>query len=517
MAAPVITLLNHTELDDADDNTGWNDLTTADLDIKKEGTASMSGIFRADGEQGYYDHGSAPSTGVGKTLRGWIFTNNIAYMGAMGDNPYYLLAYDGSTEELKELFGSDTYPGGWYNFIWDMDDFTTLTLANVQRWGVESGHDSNAKNVINTWMDVMRYLDGYSMTGGTSGDEVELSDIAIYDKGTTTLRGYGIITEVSGVYFGTGTVQFGTGATTHYFLMDGEILVFTDEQFAAGLYSLSGVGSGTDVVIKNSVIRSAGVTDATRFIFDWSDVDLAACEIFDNLIVRAAAITFQSGQLATGNTFDDCGQIVHGGADMSDGTIKNFEGTAGTAALIYDVNADPVGELDEMSFTMGTAATHAIELGSNTPVSISLSGHTYTGYNTSTGSNPTESTGANDCVIFNDSGKTITINITDDGNVPSVRNGAGATTVIVAAKSATFTPMENGSAFTITKNSDNSILKDVASVTGGEVVYSYDGSLDGTPTTVHIIIVGKEPIDFAWTVAEGTVPVAQITDRVYDT
>lgn len=97
----------------------------------------------------------------------------------------------------------------------------------------------------------------------------------------------------------------------------------------------------------------------------------------------------------------------------------------------------------------------------------------------------------------------------------SYKDGTSATTTVVSAKSATFTPVDNGSAFTITKNSDNSVLLDVASTTGGEVVYSYDGALDGTAATVHLIIVGKEPIDFPWTVAEGTVPIAQVTDRVY--
>ena len=61
----------------------------------------------------------------------------------------------------------------------------------------------------------------------------------------------------------------------------------------------------------------------------------------------------------------------------------------------------------------------------------------------------------------------------------------------------------------------NEVLKDVASTTGGEVVYTYDGALDGTAATVHIIIAGKEPIDFPWTIAEGTVPVSQVTDRIY--
>lgn len=424
MAAPTITLLNSTPLTTADANTGWTDLTTADADIKVEGANSMSGIFRADAEQGYYDAGSAPITAVGKTLRGWILTNNLPYMGAMGSNPYYLLAYDGSTTETKELFGSDTYPGGWFNYIWDMDEFTTLTLANVQRWGVESGHDSNAKNATNTWMDAIRYLDGYSMTGGTSGDKITLAEIATYDKGTTTLRGYGVTSEISGVFFCTGTIQFGTGATTTYFEMDGEILVFKDENVAAGLYSLSGVGSGTNVVIANSVIRSAGSTDATRIVLDWSDADLASCLITDNLIVRAGAVTFKSGQTGTGNIFDDCGQITHAGADMDDCTIKNYEGATGTAALVYNVATDPDGEMDNISFTKGTATTHAIEFGSSTPASVTLRGQSYSGYNASNAQN--------DSTFYNNTGGALTINLAGTSGNATYRNGTSASTTIAS-------------------------------------------------------------------------------------
>jgi len=421
MAVPVITLLNHTELDDADDNTGWNDLTTADSDIKVEGGFSMSGIFRADGEQAYYDHGSAPSTGAGKTLRGWISTNNLVFMGTMAGDPYKILCYDGSTTELKDLFGSDTYPGGWFNFIWDMDDFTTLTLANVQRWGIECGHDNNAKNAINSWMDVLRYLDGYSMTGGTSPDKVELSDIAIYDKGTTTLRGYNILSEVSSVFFCTGAVQFGEDATTHYFEMDGEIIVFKDEHVAAGLYSLSGVGSGTDVVIQNSVIKSAGSTDATRFIFNWSDADLASCSIIDNLIVKAAASTFKSGQAITGNTFDDCSQITHGGADMDDCVFKNYEGAADSSYLIYNEAADPNGEMDNTEFTKGTAETHAIEFGTSSPTTMTLTGIAFSGYNAA--DDQTNST-----LYFARTSGTITVNLS--GCTGNISYKAAGTTVV---------------------------------------------------------------------------------------
>ena len=96
MASPTLTLLNHTEIDDADDNTGWNDTTTADADITVEGSASMSGILRADGESSYYDHGSAPVTAVGKTLRGWFNTVNVPYMQPESSSGYQVFMYDGS-------------------------------------------------------------------------------------------------------------------------------------------------------------------------------------------------------------------------------------------------------------------------------------------------------------------------------------------------------------------------------------------------------------------------------------
>lgn len=423
MAAPTFTLINSQPLTSADSNTGWNDLTTADPDIKVEGTNAMSGILRADGEQGYYDAGSAPVSAAGKTVRGWIFTNNIAYMGTEASDGYKLLAYDGSTTELKTIFGSDTYPGGWFNYVWDMDAFTTLTLANVRRWGVEAGHAVSAKNVVNTWMDVIRYLDGYSMTGGTSGDKVRLADIATLDK----VSAYAVVSvspNAANVFFATGTVQFGTGATAHYFEIDGDVLTFKDLPIAAGLYSLSGVGSGTDVLIKNALIQAAGTTAATRFIFDMSDTNLASFEMTATTIRRASDVDFKSGQSVLGNVFDNCGQITPSGADMTGCVVRGYEGTADTAALVWNSASDPTGLLDDMSFVKGTASTHAISFADTIPSSITLNNIDFSGYNASNAQ--TDST-----LYFADTGGTITVNLVGcTGNVSYKSAGATITLVI---------------------------------------------------------------------------------------
>lgn len=502
MAAPTLTLLNHQLLTTADTSTGWTDLTTADADIKVEGANAMSGIFRADGEQGYYDSGTAPVSGSGKTFRGWILTNNLPYMGTLAGDPYKLLMFDGTTTELKALFGSDTYEGGWFNIVWSVDQFTTLTLANIRRWGVESGHATNAKNVINTWMDVMRYLDGYSMVGGTSGDKVTLATIATADK----TNAYGVLTAINGVYFCTGAVQFGTGATTHYFEADGQVWVFIDKPVSDTLYRIAGVGSGTNIVIQNSVLRA--VTNATRnrFDLDFDDANLASLVFNTNLVRYAGASFWKAGQDVRFNTFDDCGQITHGGCDMRGTVVKNYEGTANTSALIYNVAADPDGELDGMEFTKGTAATHAIEFGTTSPLTMTLRGVKFSGYNAANNQNDS-------AIHVKRTTGTVTINIADGGDVPSYRTD-GATVVVQATVTYTVSGMVTNSELTIVRTSDGTVLYHVEN-TGTTEQYSHGG----TTVAVDVLVfhVDYKPVAVADTLgsSDQTLLVQQQDDRVY--
>jgi len=496
VATPTFTLIGAGGLTDgvlasADANTGWNDLTTADTDIKVEGTGSMSGIFRADGEQGYYDAGGAPVSASGLVFRGWILTNNLPYMDVYATDPYKLLAFDGTTEEQLALFGSDTYPGGWF-YIWqDMDAFTTLTLANVDRWGVESGHASNAKNVVNTWMDVMRYLDGYSFTGGTTGDRVTLASVAALDLTSA----YGITQTVNGVYFGYGTLQVGSGATTTWFEMAGEVLVFVDPPGAlsipTGLYDITATGSGCNCFITGSVIRSGGTLDSTRVVIDLSDTNLNAVEFSSNLVVRASTIAFQSGMTATGNTFDDCGQITHAGANMNNCIIQGYEGTTGTAALVYNVNTDPDGEVDGITFVKGTATTHAIEFGSNTPASVTLRDQTYSGYNASNGQN--------DSTFYNNTGGALTINLSGTTGNATYRNGSGASTTIASDPVTTTVTVKNSNTQAVIQGARVFL---VASDGTGDLPYQESVTItsSGTTATVAHTGHGMSSGDFAYIV-----------------
>jgi len=238
------------------------------------------------------------------------------------------------------------------------------------------------------------------------------------------------------------------------------------------------------------------------------DADLVSFSMTGSFLKRSGECRFKSGQIVTGNTFNNCGQILAGGADLDGSKVAGYEGTTDTGALSWTPATDPNGLLDNMTFIKGTASTHAIEFGVSSPLSMTLTGIDFSGYNASDGQ-------TDSALLIRRTSGTVAIALVDCTGTIKYKS-LGATVTLTASKSATFTPVENGSAFTITQNSDNSVLLDVPVTSGGQVVYSYDGSLDGTATTVHLIIVGKEPIDFQWTVAAGTIPISQVTDRNYN-
>ena len=155
-----------------------------------------------------------------------------------------------------------------------------------------------------------------------------------------------------------------------------------------------------------------------------------------------------------GTTFDNFGNITTSGATIDScvfqnlataapisatyglditvaGTVTNNRFINCATAVKWNVNADTSTRLDGCSFTSGGTG-HGIELGTSCPTSLTFDDISFTGYGGTSGSNPTASSGSTDAAVYNNSGKTVTITITGTGNSPSVRNGAGSTTVIVA-------------------------------------------------------------------------------------
>lgn len=348
--------------------------------------------------------------------------------------------------------------------------------------------------------DMIRHGRQVEVTAGDSGDPADWTTLS--DYADVTSRRWGIVQGTDVGASVQGIVVWGTATTAVYSRDSNKTIALLDT-------------------------LGFTVTDFTQIVFDhvdndiiWDNISLVSLDPLNRGIIDVAAdgdvhwtnsviqdidiTTLLASSVFDGSKWIGCNEVDAGGASLLGASILIPTVAVSSHGLLWNVATDPNGSLDGMTFSKGANAHHAIEFGTTSPLTMTLTDCVFTGFGADA------STSA--ALHIMRTTDTVTINYT--GTVPTYTS-EGATVVLVSSKEATFTPVDNGSAFTITKDSDNSILLDVASTTGGEVVYSYDGALDGTAATVHIIIAGKEPIDFPWTVGEGTVPISQVTDRVY--
>lgn len=116
--------------------------------------------------------------------------------------------------------------------------------------------------------------------------------------------------------------------------------------------------------------------------------------------------------------------------------VDNF---AESSALEYNLAVDPDGELDDMTFTMGTVDSHAIEFGTSIPAAITLRGMDFFGYS---GTND-----LNDSIFhFLDTSGTITVNIidcTNDGGGFSYRSEGATIDLVIAPKTTKVTVVDS--------------------------------------------------------------------------
>ena len=142
-----------------------------------------------------------------------------------------------------------------------------------------------------------------------------------------------------------------------------------------------------------------------------SDGDL---EVVDNATVVLTACTFTDMNtfILLGNTdflgcqFLRCNTITSGGGLMTGTSCLTPTVAANTSAVIWNINSDPNGDLDNMTFSKGTNAHHAIEFGTSSPLTMTLTGISFTGFSASQN---------NDASIFHikrtSGAETVTINL----------------------------------------------------------------------------------------------------------
>lgn len=317
------------------------------------------------------------------------------------------------------------YPalGGWLR-VWvdisrtpDATGGTALNEASVQFFGPVISIPTVGGNAANLILDAIDHVVGAGLTlTGTSG---LWSDFITADASANNQ--YGIVRLVGGVINMLGRVQLGSASS----------LVFSDASFTVifpqqNLVNDAWMGitidlqhASTSITWASCVVQSSSVKKGDLVVTGTNGTFTATGLVAGNLRI----VTLNSRCTVTQSAFGACGQITAAGATLTNTQVSGYEGTANTSALIWNVNTDPSTPMSGMRYTKGTAATHAIEFGTTSPTSMTLTNVTFSGYNASNNQNDS-------AIHIKRTSGTVTITISG-GTTPSYRSD-GATVVIVA-------------------------------------------------------------------------------------
>lgn len=330
-----------TSIADGESVTGWSgDTFSLEPDIKVEGSNSVACAQTASGDN---DAIFTKATGSwdfsgGEHIRLWFNSTAVpTYANNAASGGIQVGLGDGTNTDYFYVGGADTYGGGWEQIVLyslatpDVDNGANLAAITNITWRMNV-HTKPRNVPANLWLDAWSFGDGYTVTGGTSGDPIDWSHIAAADA----VSAYGVVSEVNGVYFAAGEITIGNSTLTSpepltYFEPSGQLLMFKDLPVNTGLYQVifaDGAASPslTYVDISSGAWSAAGTQ---RFKIDASTI----CKSFaiDGLQVSRGAdgSSFHAGALVANTVFNDCLQVDPSTATFTNNTFSNSTATDG--------------------------------------------------------------------------------------------------------------------------------------------------------------------------------------------
>lgn len=297
---------NFTQISNCDSDDGtWSGSPSQDTDNYKEGSASISEVFKGAGNNDWVQTPAASVDLSGtKHLRLWVILTQGSLINLAASGGIQIGLSDGSNEGWYYVGGRDTYPGGWWNIVLDvsravdagtkptaMNAITTITLR-INLTGI-------GKNVDNTWVDNLCVCDGLEAYGDDGGSAFDLDNIQTWED-TPASGGIGIQTKFAGVFYSVGLYRIGDSGGTGGcdFNPTSSVLVFerrlagTSNNIDSALLSISVNGNGTGTTkfqigtksgaagISGCVIMCQDVSQSSKFSMDFDNANIHRINIY---------------------------------------------------------------------------------------------------------------------------------------------------------------------------------------------------------------------------------------------
>jgi hypothetical protein len=271
-------------------------------------------------------------------------------------------------------------------------------------------------------LDQMTIGLGVRVDAGSTGTPNTFETVRAADEDTAF---YGWWSSSNGAVIGKGKLYIGpsTGSVTSVFKDSAFVVIFAEELVSTNFYEINTRGAGTDVSWDLASISSANPSTVR-----WGlTVDPTTNTFYDTNGVWTGAndISLQSSAGFTGTTFIDCNKIIQSGATLDGITVL----AANTADGVAFIESNNPSNIKNSSFTFSDG--HAIEI--TTSGTYTFDGNSFIGYGVS---------GSTDAAIYNNSSGLVTLNLLNVNGVPTIRNGAGSTTVAEITTSVKVTALD---------------------------------------------------------------------------
>lgn len=486
-------------------------------DFAMEGTLAVDKQITSADKGIMYDNGTNFTIGADDHFFVWILGATPGLCDTRDNHGISACIGDGTTAFVKfHVNGGDTLPlgGGQVYAVRFVNtastNLRTLVGSPSTTPSFIGGGLSTTGSVkgANLGVDGARIGTGYDITGGTGADpEATFGGILTDDTSTSE----GIFQPAPGGYILQGKLRIGSSTTECEFLDSNALVALKDT-----IHSLSNFTeilvehASTILTLQNVTFFALGTTNTGRFeaITSSATINLTSC-IFQGFGVTVLG----TGSSCLNCTWVGSDIITANGASMIGTTVSGFEGTADTSPLIWDVATDPTTALSDMTFTKGTAATHAIEFGTNSPLTMTINDMTSSGYNASNGQN--DST----FHVLRTSG-TVTINVVG-GTGNFTYKTAGATVVIVIDPVTTTATIVDGNTGLPVENVR--VLLRASAGTGDlpyqdSVTITRSGSTASVSHTAHGMANGAKVIIFnaVQNAYNGLQTISNVTTNAYD-
>jgi hypothetical protein len=430
-----------TDIDLAANDTNWEESSASGWDT--------GGASTDDADYPYIQGGMAITQQCTKAAIAGLMVDAGSGLSLPADGAYFVWQFFASST------GLDTYANGGMRVMVGSD------RANFKAWDV--GGSDFARNPYGGWMnhavntgvsvddtvgsptateqyigaavkslaaigkgnphavDAIRYGRGSSIFEyGEAANYCTFAGFAAQNDNSTYM--WGLIQAIAGGFLYKGKMTLGTAGNACDF-RDSNVSVLIDDtpKVTTNFNTIEVNNASSRVDWSNVFVTALGTASPGRLVCNANaDLNWDGCQFTD---MGAFTLGGTASEILN-SIWNRCGLITVAGGKLNDSKILESSVAADASAVNWNVAVDPDGYLDDMTFSKGTNAHHAIEFGTSSPTTMTVRGMTSTGFNASNAQN--DST----FYIARTSG-TVTINVIGGTGNFSYKT-AGATVVIVA-------------------------------------------------------------------------------------